>query len=123
MAVLKENVGDLSSLTAEIIQRGLENRLGVNLAGYEEEIEQVLKSVRDGEDVPAPSESVVDPLTDANAITPPLAEPEKVLRVKKSNVRKNFPFSKSDDEGDRDFDPKGSQKKQSKNLNRKKLKE
>lgn len=123
MAVLKENVGDLSSLTAEIIQRGLENRLGVNLAGHEEEIEQVLKSVRDSEDVPAPSESVTDSLTDANAITPPCAEPEKVLRVKKSNVRKNFPFSKSDDEGDRDFDPKKSQKKQSKNLNRKKLKE
>lgn len=123
MAVLKENVGDLSSLTAEIIQRGLENRLGVNLAGHEEEIEQVLKSVRDSEDVPAPSESVTDSLTDANAITPPCAKPEKVLRVKKSNVRKNFPFSKSDDEGDRDFDPKKSQKKQSKNLNRKKLKE
>lgn len=123
MAVLKENVGDLSSLTAEIIQRSLENRLGVNLAGHEEEIEQVLKSVRDSEDVPAPSESVTDPLTDANAITPTRAEPEKVLRVKKSNVRKNFPFSKSDDEGDRDFDPKKSQKKQSKNLNRKKPKE
>lgn len=123
MAVLKENVGDLSTLTAEIIQRGLENRLGVNLAGHEEEIEQVLKSVRDSEDVTAPSEIVTDPLTDANAITAPRAEPEKVLRVKKSNVRKNFPFSKSDDEGDRDFDPRVSQKKQSKNLNRKKLKE
>lgn len=123
MAVLKENASDLSSLTAEIIQRGLENRLGVNLAGHEEEIEQVLKSVRDSEDVSAPSESVTDPLTDANTITPPRAEPEKVLRVKKSNVRKNFPFSKSDDEGDSDFDPKGSQKKQSKNLNRKKPKE
>lgn len=119
MSVLKENVGDLSSLTAEIIQRGLESRLGVDLAAHKEEIEQVLKSVRDSE-----VESMIVPTTEASALTPtPCVVPEKVLRVKKSTVRKNFPFSKSDDEDDTDFDPRGSQKKHSKNLNRKKPKE
>lgn len=120
MSVLKENVGDLSSLTAEIIQRGLESRLGVDLAAHKEEIEQVLKSVRDSE----VESMMIVPTTEASALTPtPCVEPEKVLRVKKSTVRKNFPFSKSDDEGDTDFDPRGSQKKHSKNSNRKKLKE
>lgn len=112
MAVLKENVDDLRSVTADMIQRSLESRLNVDLAGHEEVIEQVLKSVRDSEDIPAP---------DSHPAAAS-AEHERVMRVKKSNVRKNFPFSKSDDEGDRDFDPRGS-KKQNKNLNRKKGKE
>lgn len=109
LAVLTQNVSDLHSLTAKFIQDSLESKLGVNLSGHEKKIEQVLNAVKKEED----TQEIVPP-------NQPAPSTDSTLRGRKCKAYKNnFPFSKSDDEGDCDFNPRVS-KKPSRNVRKKK---